>query len=63
MIYAMDPRIIAGLNSPTTREKGRLISAEMIPVEIPIGILTSVLGIPIFAVILRNAGKGWGKWS
>ena len=38
-------------------------SRLLFPVEIPIGILTSILGIPVFAVILRNSGKGWGKWS
>ncbi len=38
-------------------------SRLLFPVEIPIGILTSMMGIPVFAVILRNSGKGWGKWS
>lgn len=33
----------------------RLVSS----VEIPIGILTSLVGIPFFALILRNAQKGW----
>ena len=28
-------------------------------VEIPIGILTSLIGIPFFAFILRKSGKGW----
>jgi iron complex transport system permease protein len=28
--------------------------------EIPIGILTALLGIPCFALVLRNARKGWG---
>ena len=28
-------------------------------VEIPIGILTSLVGIPFFAFVLRNAKKGW----
>ncbi len=27
--------------------------------EIPIGILTSVVGIPFFIVLLKRAGKGW----
>ncbi len=39
------------------------VSRVLLPVEIPIGILTAMLGIPVFAVILRNSGKGWGKWS
>jgi iron complex transport system permease protein len=39
------------------------ISRLVFPVEIPIGILTSILGIPIFTVILKRSGKGWGKWS
>lgn len=29
-------------------------------VEVPLGILTSLLGIPFFAVVVRNAEKGWG---
>jgi iron complex transport system permease protein len=28
-------------------------------VEIPIGILTSLVGIPFFALVLRKAKKGW----
>lgn len=39
------------------------VSRLVFPVEIPIGILTSILGIPIFIVILKKSGKGWGKWS
>lgn len=35
------------------------VSRLLFTVEIPIGILTSLLGIPIFAVILKNARKGW----
>ena len=27
--------------------------------EIPIGILTALVGIPCFALVLRNARKGW----
>lgn len=38
-------------------------SRFLFPVEIPIGILTSILGIPVFAGILRHSGRGWGKWS
>lgn len=32
-------------------------------VEIPLGILTALVGVPVFALILRNARKGWGEWS
>jgi iron complex transport system permease protein len=39
------------------------VSRLLLPVEIPIGILTSILGIPVFTVILKKSGKGWGKWS
>ncbi len=35
------------------------ISRLILNVEIPIGILTSLVGIPFFALILRNAKKGW----
>lgn len=36
------------------------VSRLLFTVEIPIGILTALLGIPVFAVILKNARKGWG---
>ncbi len=39
------------------------ISRMLLQVEIPLGILTSLVGVPVFALILRNAGKGWGRWS
>ncbi len=39
------------------------MSRLLFPVEIPLGIITSFLGIPVFAVILGNAGKGWSRWS
>lgn len=29
-------------------------------VEIPLGILTALMGIPFFIMVVRNAGKGWG---
>ncbi|CAL1238818.1 FecCD family ABC transporter permease [Candidatus Methylocalor cossyra] len=29
-------------------------------VEVPIGILTELLGIPVFVLLLRNVRKGWG---
>ena len=32
-------------------------------VEIPISILTSLTGIPIFAAILGKGGKGWSGWN
>lgn len=35
------------------------VSRLLFTVEIPIGILTALLGIPVFAVILKNARKGW----
>ncbi|MFH0725514.1 MAG: iron ABC transporter permease [Pseudomonadota bacterium] len=35
------------------------ISRLLLSVEIPIGILTSLAGIPFFALVLRNAKKGW----
>jgi iron complex transport system permease protein len=35
------------------------IARLMFAVEIPIGILTSLVGIPFFAFILRKAKKGW----
>ncbi|MBP8644927.1 MAG: iron ABC transporter permease [Syntrophobacteraceae bacterium] len=39
------------------------VSRLLFEVEIPIGILTSLLGIPVFAGILGNTRKGWGRWS
>jgi iron complex transport system permease protein len=35
------------------------ISRLVFPVEIPLGILTSLLGIPVFAVALRHGRRGW----
>jgi iron complex transport system permease protein len=35
------------------------VSRMLFNVEIPIGITTSLIGIPFFAVILRKAKKGW----
>lgn len=35
------------------------VSRMLFTVEIPIGITTSLIGIPFFAVILRKAKKGW----
>ena len=36
------------------------IARLLFRVEIPIGILTSLIGIPFFAFVLRKAKKGWG---
>jgi iron complex transport system permease protein len=35
------------------------ISRMLFNVEIPIGIITSLVGIPFFVLILRKAKKGW----
>ncbi|BCS89927.1 FecCD family ABC transporter permease [Pseudodesulfovibrio sediminis] len=35
------------------------VSRQMFTVEIPLGILTSLLGIPAFVCVLRGARKGW----
>ncbi len=35
------------------------VSRMLFSVEIPIGITTSLIGIPFFAIILRKAKKGW----
>jgi iron complex transport system permease protein len=35
------------------------VSRMMFKVEIPIGITTSLIGIPFFVIILKNARKGW----
>jgi iron complex transport system permease protein len=36
------------------------ISRLLFSVEIPLGIVTSLVGIPFFALVLKNARKGWG---
>lgn len=36
------------------------LSRLLLSVEIPLGIITSLLGIPFFALVLKNARKGWG---
>ena len=36
------------------------LSRSMFNVEIPVGILTSLIGIPFFAYALKNVKKGWG---
>ena len=35
------------------------IARLLFSVEVPIGILTSLIGIPFFAFVLRKARKGW----
>lgn len=39
------------------------LSRLLFQVEIPLGILTALVGVPVFALILKNARKGWGGWS
>ncbi|RXJ69717.1 ABC transporter permease [Halarcobacter ebronensis] len=36
------------------------LSRTLFSVEVPIGILTSLIGIPFFAYALKNVKKGWG---
>ena len=36
------------------------LSRLLFNVEIPLGIVTSLVGIPFFALVLKNARKGWG---
>lgn len=36
------------------------LSRVLFTVEIPLGILTSLCGIPFFALVLKHAKKGWG---
>jgi iron complex transport system permease protein len=36
------------------------VSRLLFSVEIPLGIVTSLVGIPFFALVLKNARKGWG---
>ena len=35
------------------------IARVAMPVEIPIGILTAIVGVPFFIVIFRNQARGW----
>jgi len=39
------------------------LSRLLFQVEIPLGILTALVGVPVFALVLRNATKGWSRWS
>lgn len=36
------------------------LSRLVFNVEVPLGIVTSLVGIPFFALVLKNAKKGWG---
>jgi iron complex transport system permease protein len=36
------------------------VSRMLFSFEVPIGIVTSLIGIPVFILILKNAKKGWG---
>jgi iron complex transport system permease protein len=36
------------------------LSRLIFTVEIPLGILTALCGIPFFVLVLRHAKKGWG---
>ena len=35
------------------------VSRLLFTTEIPLGIITSLVGIPFFAVVLKRAGRGW----
>jgi iron complex transport system permease protein len=35
------------------------LSRILFDVEVPLGILTALVGVPVFALVLRNARKGW----
>ena len=36
------------------------VSRLLLNVEIPLGIITALIGIPFFTLVLKNAKKGWG---
>jgi iron complex transport system permease protein len=62
MIVGPDNRVLL----PTTALIGAIylliaddIARSVLSVEIPIGILTSLIGIPFFALVLRNAKRRW----
>jgi len=63
MLVGPDNRILI----PATAMTGALyllimddLSRLLFTVEIPLGILTSLCGIPFFVLVLKNAKKGWG---
>ncbi|MEN6440109.1 MAG: iron ABC transporter permease [Syntrophobacter sp.] len=39
------------------------LSRLLFQVEIPLGILTALVGVPVFAFVLKNATRGWSRWS
>ncbi len=62
MIVGPDNRILlpaAALIGATYLLIADDIARLLFPVEIPLGLLTSLIGIPFFAFLLRNAKKGW----
>jgi len=66
MLVGPDNRILL----PVTAVMGAIfllvvddLSRLLFQVEIPLGILTALVGVPAFALILRNARKGWSRWS
>ncbi|MGV8075604.1 MAG: FecCD family ABC transporter permease [Syntrophobacteraceae bacterium] len=66
MVVGPDNRILL----PVTAVMGAIfllvvddISRLLFRVEIPLGILTALVGVPVFALILRNTRKGWSRWS
>ena len=36
-----------------------MLCRTILPTEIPIGILTSILGAPVYLIMLRRAKNGW----
>lgn len=66
MLVGPDNRIFL----PVTAVTGALflllvddLSRLLFDVEVPLGILTALVGVPVFAAVLRNARKGWSRWS
>jgi iron complex transport system permease protein len=39
------------------------LSRLLFQVEIPLDILTALVGVPVFVLILNSARKGWSQWS
>lgn len=39
------------------------LSRRLFQVEIPLDILTALVGVPVFVLILNSARKGWSQWS
>jgi len=62
MLVGPDNRVllpVAGMLGATYLLGVDDLSRLLFRVEIPIGILTSLLGIPFFMLVLKNARKGW----